>query len=87
MFDDVPHIFCLFLMAVWCPGMAITISVQYNGGLHDIILLTQCYSSGNPFKCHEEVLWLQPMIPPKLIFFYLTGGCSAEGLGAFRICF
>ena len=21
--------------------------------------------SGNPFKCHEEVLSLQPMIPPK----------------------
>ena len=21
--------------------------------------------SGNPFKCHEEVLYLQPMIPPK----------------------
>ena len=22
-------------------------------------------SSGNPFKCHEEVLYLQSMIPPK----------------------
>ena len=21
--------------------------------------------SGNPFKCYEEVLYLQPMIPPK----------------------
>ena len=21
--------------------------------------------SGNPFKCHEEVLYLQPIIPPK----------------------
>ena len=21
--------------------------------------------SGNPFKCHEELLSLQPMIPPK----------------------
>ena len=21
--------------------------------------------SGNPFKCHEEILLLQPMIPPK----------------------
>ena len=37
-------------------------SVQYNGGLlPDIILLTQ----GNPFKCPEEVLSLQSMIPPK----------------------
>ena len=29
---------------VWCPCMAIHISVQYNGGLlPDIILLAQCY--------------------------------------------
>ena len=45
------------------------ISVQHNGGfLPGIILLTQCYyhnASGNPFKCHEEVLYLQSMIPPK----------------------
>ena len=40
--------------------------------------------SGNPFKCHEEVLFLQPMIPHKRFdFFPLTGGCS-EGLRAFR---
>ena len=49
--------------------MAINISVQYNGGLlPDIILLTQCYMLlplENPFKCNEEVLSLQPMIPPK----------------------
>ena len=48
--------------------MAINVSVQYNGGLlPDIILLTQCYylPQGDPFKCHEEVLYLQPMIPPK----------------------
>ena len=43
--------------------------------------------SGNPFKCHEEVLFLQPMIPPKRFDFSpLTGGCS-EGLGAFRFFF
>ena len=41
----------------------------------------------NPFKCREEVLYLQPiMIPPTGkrfdIFSPLTGGCS-EGLGAF----
>ena len=29
--------------------------------------------SGNPFKCHEEVLYLQPMIPPKrLDIFFLS---------------
>ena len=48
--------------------MAINVSVQYNGGLlPGIILLTLCcYHRGtNTFKCHEEVLYLQPMIPPK----------------------
>ena len=35
---------------------------------------------GNPSKCHEEVLSLQPMAPPKRFdSFPLTGGCS-EGL-------
>ena len=63
--------------------MAIIVSVQHNGGLlPDIILLTQMLlPSGKPFKCHEEVLYSQPMIPPKR-FNILTGGCS-EGLGAF----
>ena len=67
----------LFLMFFWCPCMAINVNVQYNGGLlPDIILLTL-------FKCHEEVLYLQPLIPPKRfdIFPPITGGCS-EGLGA-----
>ena len=43
--------------------MAINVSsVQYNGGLlPDIILLTQCYYH----RGHEEVLYLQPLIPPK----------------------
>ena len=44
------------------------------------------FPSGNPFKCHEEVFYLQPLIPPKRfdIFSSLTGECS-KGLGAF--CF
>ena len=39
-------------------------------------------ASGNLFKCHEEVLYLQPLIPPKRfdIFSPITGGYS-EGLG------
>ena len=39
-------------------------------------------ASGNLFKWHEEVLYLQPSIPPKRfdIFSPITGGCS-EGLG------
>ena len=50
----------------------------------DLMLLP----SGNPFKCHEEVLYLQPMIPPQRfdIVFPLTEGRS-EGLGAFRFFF
>ena len=44
--------------------------------------------SGNPIECHEEVLSLQPMIPPKCFDVAppLTGGCS-EGLDAFRSFF
>ena len=74
----------LFLLFFWCPCMAINVSVQYNGELlPDITLLTQCYFR-NSFKCHEEVLYLQPLISPKRsdISYPLTGGCS-EGLGAF----
>ena len=64
--------------------MAINVSVQYNGGLlPDIILLTQCYFHRGT-RLFEEVLYLQPLIPPERcdIFSRLTGGCS-EGLGAF----
>ena len=56
----------LFLLFDWCPCMAINVSVQYYGGISytvDPMLLP----SGNPFKCHEEILYLQPMIPPNLI--------------------
>ena len=42
-------------------------------------------SSGNPFKCHGDVLFLRPMIPPNRfdIFPPLTKGCS-EVLHVFR---
>ena len=47
---------------VWCPCMAINVRVQHNGGfLPRITLLTQYVTtvpSGNPFKCHEEVLYV-----------------------------
>ena len=76
----------LFLLFFWCPCMAINVSVQYNGGLlPDIILSTQCYiHRRQPFKCHEEVLYLQPLIPPKRFDIPPppNRGCS-EGLGAF----
>ena len=59
----------VLLIFFWCPCMAINVSVQYNGGLlPDIILLSvdpMLFPSGNPFKCHEEVLYLQPLIQPK----------------------
>ena len=46
--------------------MAINVSVQYNGGLlFDITVDPMLLPSRNPFKCHEDVLYLQPMIPPK----------------------
>ena len=70
--------------------MAINGSVQYKGGLlPDIIRYTvdpMSFPSGNPSKCHEQVSYSQPLIPPKRFdsFPPLTGGCS-EGLGAF--CF
>ena len=43
--------------------MAVNASVQCNGGFDpvDPMLL----SLGNQIKCHEEVLSLQPMIPPE----------------------
>ena len=46
---------------------ATDVSVQYNGGLlADIILLTQCYyHRGTSLNAMQEVLYLQPMIPPK----------------------
>ena len=57
----------LLLMFFWYPCMAINVNVQqYNGGfLPDIILRTQSIlsASGNLFKCHEEVLYLQPFDP------------------------
>ena len=45
-------------------------------------------ASGNMFKCHEEVLYLQPLIQPKRfdIFSPITGGCS-EGLGVLEFFF
>ena len=46
--------------------------------------------SGNLFKCHEEVLFLQTMIPPKRfdIFSPLAEGCLLiGGIDAFRFFF
>ena len=70
--------------------MAIIVSVQYGGGVyprHDTVD-PMLLPLGNPVKCHEEALSLQPMIPPKRfdIFFPLTGGCL-EGLDEFRFFF
>ena len=45
--------------------MAINVGVQHKGGfLPGITVDLMLLPSGNPFKCHEEVLYLQqPMIP------------------------
>ena len=61
------YVLKLFLI-VWCPCLAINLSVHDIGGfLSDISYTVDpiLLPSGNPFKCHEEVLDLQPMIPPK----------------------
>ena len=65
--------------------MAINVSVHYNGASpRHYTVDPMLFPSGNPFKCHEENLYLQPLIQPNRfdIFSPLTGGCS-EGLGAF----
>ena len=65
--------------------MAINVSIEYNGGfLPDMIdtVDAMLLPSGNPFKCHEEVLAWQPIFPPKRFdIFSPSGGCS-EGLDA-----
>ena len=48
--------------------MAMNVSVQYNERWVSPRYYTvdpMLLPSGNPIKCHEEVLSLQPMIPPK----------------------
>ena len=52
--------------------------VTYNNYTVDPMLS----ASGNLIECHEEVLYLLPLILPKRfdIFSPITGGCS-EGLG------
>ena len=69
LFDDVLSLLKNRLFFVWCLCMAINnLGVQYNNGrlLPDNILLTRCHyhNIGNPFKCHEEVLSLQPIYDP-----------------------
>ena len=52
------YYYCVvFCFCCGWPGMAINVSVQYNGGsLPDIILLAKVTTTlGNSFKCHEEV--------------------------------
>ena len=63
--------------------MAINVNVQYNGGLlPDIILFVDpmLSASGNLFKCHEEVLYLQPLIPPNVLTFFPQKVYSRCGL-------
>ena len=65
--------------------MAVNVNVQYNGGgasPRHYTVDPMLSALGNLFKCHEEVLYLQPLIPPKRFEISppITGGCS-EGLG------
>ena len=44
--------------------------------------------SGNPFKCHEKVLHLQPMVPPKRFdIFSPDWGMLRRSIDAFRFFF
>ena len=64
----------VLLMFFWCPCIAINVSIQYNGGLlPDIYTDPMLFLSGNPLKCHEEVLYLQPLIPPKRFVIFPPG--------------
>ena len=77
------------LCFVWCPCMAINVSVQHNGGVSPgIILLTQCYyHQGTRLNAMKRFLSLQPIILPKRFhIFPLAGGCS-ESLDTFRFFF
>ena len=69
--------------------MAFNVSAQHNRGFSPgIIVDPMLLPWGNPFEYDGEVLYLQPMIPPKRfdIFFPLTEGCS-ESVDAFRFFF
>ena len=69
--------------------MVINVSVQNNGGLLPdiILLLTLCCNHIEPFYYHEELLFLQPMFPPKPFDNFSPGGGCSEGLDAFRFFF
>ena len=57
----------LFCYASWL-CMVINIIAQYNewwASPRHYTVDPRLLPSGNPFKCHEENLCLQPMIPPK----------------------
>ena len=76
----------LFLMFFWCPCMAINLNKCTDSitvGFSPTLYYTadpMLFASGNPFKCHEEVLYLQPLIPPTHFDISppLTGGCSVD---------
>ena len=78
------NVFCLAF--VWCPCMAVYVSVQHNGGfLPGTILLTpMLLPSGNPFKYHEEALYQKLMTPPKRFDIFPPDCECSEGLDAFR---
>ena len=70
--------------------MVIDVSVHHNGlwvSPRYYTVDSMLLPSGNSFKCYEEVLYLQPMIPPRRFdIFSPDWGCS-EGLDAFRFFF
>ena len=62
---------------------SITVGVSPRHYTVDPMLLP----SGNPFKCHEEVLYLQPMIPPKRFDIFPPDWGMLRRSDAFRFFF
>ena len=67
------------------------ISVQYNGGFlpgMKLFVDSMLLPSGNLFKCHEEVLYLQSMIPSKRFgIFPPDWGMLRRSIDTFRFFF
>ena len=78
-------IYCFSGVSEW--RLMINVNVKHNerrASPRHYTVDPMLFPSGNPFKCHEEVLYLQPLIPPKRFDMSppLTGRCSG-GLCAF----
>ena len=80
------NVFVLFLSGLPTWRLMYVYSITHKVGFSPVLycLPNVTIPLGNPFKCHEEVLYLQSMILPKRFdIFHPDWGCS-EGLDAFN---